>query len=96
MPQELVEDPFQMYGALPEHTTSEPHYDDDTLVQVMRVQQSVSPKDGASRREAVTRHLSMFVHFHLVSNMNDVDMAKITRKTLVLRAMLLILHRAKK
>ncbi|RAL61094.1 hypothetical protein DID88_010435 [Monilinia fructigena] len=43
---------------LPEHTTDDPHYDDDIAGEVARVQTAVSPKNGETRVEAVTRHLN--------------------------------------
>ena len=44
---------------LPEHSTSDPHYDPDIASEVTRVQSTVSPSGSESRVHAVTRHLSM-------------------------------------
>ncbi|KAJ7739658.1 iq calmodulin-binding motif protein [Mycena maculata] len=43
---------------LPEHTTDDPHYDTDIAGEIARVQTSVSPHDGLTRMEAVTKHLN--------------------------------------
>ncbi|TLS26883.1 hypothetical protein PpBr36_04868 [Pyricularia pennisetigena] len=42
----------------PEHTTSDPHYDATISAEVRRVQASVTPLPGESRRAAVTKHLN--------------------------------------
>ncbi|KAI7914537.1 phospholipase D Active site motif protein [Pyricularia oryzae] len=42
----------------PEHTTSDPHYDATISAEVRRVQASVTPIPGESRRAAVTKHLN--------------------------------------
>jgi len=42
---------------LEEHSTEDPHYDDDIAAEVSRVQTHVSPKDGESRMQAVGRLL---------------------------------------
>ena len=43
---------------LPEHLTTDPHYDIDIAGEVARVQQSVSPNDRLTRLEATTAHLN--------------------------------------
>ncbi|KAH0548611.1 hypothetical protein GP486_007845, partial [Trichoglossum hirsutum] len=40
------------------HTTDDPHYDPDIVSEALRVQTSVSPSEGVSRMQAVTKHLS--------------------------------------
>lgn len=53
-----IEKPSSPQSPLPEHTTDDPHYDDDIAGEVARVQTAVSPKQGETRVEAVTRHLN--------------------------------------
>ncbi|KAH8678575.1 hypothetical protein BGZ60DRAFT_468049 [Tricladium varicosporioides] len=58
LPQSQIEHPSSTNSQLLEHTTDDPHYDDDIAGEVARVQSAVSPKEGESRIEAVTRHLN--------------------------------------
>ncbi|KAH6676232.1 hypothetical protein B0J14DRAFT_477411 [Halenospora varia] len=58
LPQSQIEHPSSIDAPLPEHTTDDPHYDDNIAGEVARVQTAVSPKRGESRVEAVTRHLN--------------------------------------
>ena len=58
LPQSQIEHPSPANSLLPEHTTDDPHYDDDIAGEVARVQTAVSPKSGETRLEAVTRHLN--------------------------------------
>ena len=44
---------------LPEHLSTDPHYDPDIASEVTRAQSVLSPRGGESRMNAVTRHLSM-------------------------------------
>jgi hypothetical protein len=43
---------------LPEHTTSDPHYDPDIASEVTRVQSVMTPTGSESHVNVVTRHLS--------------------------------------
>lgn len=43
---------------IPEHTTTDPHYDDNLAGEVHRVQASVSSKTGETAMQAVTKHLN--------------------------------------
>lgn len=45
-------------SSLEQHTTKNPHYDPDIQAEVLRVNSSVQPREGESRTQAVTRHLS--------------------------------------
>lgn len=45
---------------LPEFTPDHPHYDPDIASEARRVNGLLFPKEGESRREAATRHLSMY------------------------------------
>ena len=45
---------------LAEHTSKDPHYDVDIAGEVARVQNSLRPRLGESRVQAVTRHLSRY------------------------------------
>lgn len=58
IPQSQIEHPSSSRNLLPEHTTDDPHYDEDIAGEVARVQTAVSPKNGETRVEAVTRHLN--------------------------------------
>ncbi|KAL5330027.1 hypothetical protein ACEPPN_003551 [Leptodophora sp. 'Broadleaf-Isolate-01'] len=58
LPQSQIEHPSPENNLLPEHTTDDPHYDVDIAGEVARVQTAVSPKNGETRIEAVTRHLN--------------------------------------
>ncbi|CZS88896.1 related to IQ calmodulin-binding motif protein [Rhynchosporium graminicola] len=58
LPQSQIEHPSPVDNLLPEHTTDDPHYDVDIAGEVARVQTAVSPKNGETRIEAVTRHLN--------------------------------------
>jgi phosphatidylserine/phosphatidylglycerophosphate/cardiolipin synthase-like enzyme len=46
---------------LPEHTTKDPHYDDDFEKEARRVNESLEPRHGQSKTQGVTRHLSKFM-----------------------------------
>ena len=48
---------------LPEHTARDPHWDIDIAAEVRRAQSVLSPKEGESRMQAVTRHLSLSIKF---------------------------------
>lgn len=58
IPESQIKNPNVTDHPLPEHTTDDPHYDVDIADEVARVQASVSPKQGETRVEAVTRHLN--------------------------------------
>jgi len=58
LPQSQIKHPSPENNLLPEHTTDDPHYDVDIAGEVARVQTAVSPKNGETRIEAVTRHLN--------------------------------------
>ncbi|KAL2070490.1 hypothetical protein VTL71DRAFT_13516 [Oculimacula yallundae] len=58
LPQSQIQHPSPENNILPEHTTDDPHYDFDIAGEVARVQTAVSPKNGETRVEAVTRHLN--------------------------------------
>lgn len=58
LPQSQIERPSGSSSLLPEHTTDDPHYDEDIAGEVARIQTAVSPKDGETRVQAVTRHLN--------------------------------------
>jgi hypothetical protein len=53
-----IQKPTTNSKTLPEHTTDDPHYDVDIAGEVARVQTAVSPKEGETRVQAVTRHLN--------------------------------------
>lgn len=50
--------PAETANALPEHTADEPHYDENIAGEVLRVQASVTAKDGETTLQAVNRHLN--------------------------------------
>lgn len=58
LPQSQIEHPSSSADALLEHTADDPRYDNDIAGEVARVQTAVSPKQGETRVEAVTRHLN--------------------------------------
>ena len=58
IPQSQMEHPSSSNDLLPEHKTDDPHYDIDIAGEIARIQTAVSPKQGESRVEAVTRHLN--------------------------------------
>jgi phosphatidylserine/phosphatidylglycerophosphate/cardiolipin synthase-like enzyme len=58
IPQSQIEHPSPAKKPLPEHTADDPHYDDDIAAEVARVQTAVSPREGETRVQAVTRHLN--------------------------------------
>jgi hypothetical protein len=58
VPEFQIRKPIANSKTLPEHTTDDPHYDDDIAGEVARVQTAVSPKEGETRVQAVTRHLN--------------------------------------
>ena len=49
---------------LPEHTGDDPHWDPDIAAEVKRAQSVLSSKEGESRMQAVTRHLSKLPSFY--------------------------------
>ncbi|KAH8809008.1 hypothetical protein F5884DRAFT_674832 [Xylogone sp. PMI_703] len=53
-----LEGSFSSRDSLPEHTSDDPHYDDDIAGEVARVQAAVSSKPGETQMKAVTRHLN--------------------------------------
>jgi phosphatidylserine/phosphatidylglycerophosphate/cardiolipin synthase-like enzyme len=57
LPESRIEHPSPA-NALPEHTADDPHYDVDIAGEIARVQTAVSPKQGETRVQAVTRHLN--------------------------------------
>lgn len=58
IPQQQIADPASRAQPLPEHTTDDPHWDDDIAGEVARVQASVSGSTPQSAMEAITRHLN--------------------------------------
>lgn len=58
LPQSQILQPTSANALHPEHTADDPHYDNDIAGEVARVQIAVSPKEGETRGEAVTRHLN--------------------------------------
>lgn len=58
IPQSQIENPTGSENDLPEFTTDQLYYDDDIAGEVARIQHSVSPKEGETRVEAVTRCLN--------------------------------------
>ncbi|KAJ7632146.1 hypothetical protein FB45DRAFT_494404 [Roridomyces roridus] len=55
---EQIAHPSPEDAPLPEHLTTDPHYDVDIAGEIARVQTAVSPGPGVTRMEAVTRHLN--------------------------------------
>ena len=51
-------------GLLPELTTQDPHYDETIEMEARRVNDTVRPRQGETRTQAVTRHLSMMLQIH--------------------------------
>ena len=51
---------------LPEHLSTDPHYDPDIASEVTRAQSVLSPRGGESRMNAVTRHLSMYAYWFTI------------------------------
>ncbi|OIW31905.1 hypothetical protein CONLIGDRAFT_572063 [Coniochaeta ligniaria NRRL 30616] len=58
IPQQQIADPTSHAQPLPEHTTDDPHWDDDIAGEVARVQASVSGPTPQSAMDAITRHLN--------------------------------------
>lgn len=58
IPQQQIANPSSPSQPLPEHTTDDPHWDDDIAGEVARVQSSVSGPTAESAMDAVTRHLN--------------------------------------
>jgi phosphatidylserine/phosphatidylglycerophosphate/cardiolipin synthase-like enzyme len=56
--QSQIHQPAIPQDALPESTNEEPQYDDDIAGEVARVQMEVSPKNGETRMQSVTRLLN--------------------------------------
>ncbi|KAI1468868.1 uncharacterized protein F4812DRAFT_458396 [Daldinia caldariorum] len=57
-----LHNPLIPRGALPEHTSDAPHYDEDLAGEIRRVQASVSQKPDETRMQAVSRHLNHTVN----------------------------------
>lgn len=53
---------------LPEHSTDDPHYDEDIAREVTRIQAQLSPKPGQTHLQAVTRLLNHTVNLGFVGN----------------------------
>jgi phosphatidylserine/phosphatidylglycerophosphate/cardiolipin synthase-like enzyme len=51
--------------ALPQNTSSDPHFDPDIAAEVTRIQSFMTPRNGESHMNAVTRCLSMHHQFHI-------------------------------
>ena len=58
IPETQIQQPSSKDHPLPEHMTTDPHYDVDIAGEVARVQTGVSPRPGETRMQAVTRHLN--------------------------------------
>lgn len=56
--QQQIADPTSHAQPLPEHTTDDPHWDEDIAGEVARVQAAVSGSTPQSAMEAITRHLN--------------------------------------
>lgn len=56
--QSISQSQIEQPKSLPEHTTDDPHYDNNMGDEVVRVQAAVSPRTGETRVEAVARHLN--------------------------------------
>ncbi|KAI0144306.1 IQ calmodulin-binding motif protein [Xylariaceae sp. FL1272] len=61
------------YKELPEHTTENPHYDDDIAGEVSRVQAAVSSKPDETAMHAVTRHLNHTINVGFPGNAPECD-----------------------
>ncbi len=58
LPQAQIAEPTSGQVNLPEHSSDDPHYDDDIAGEVARVQSEVSSRPGETRMQAVTRLLN--------------------------------------
>lgn len=58
IPQSQIQDPSPQSNLLPEHTTDDPHWDDDIAGEIARVQTAVSAKPGETQMQAINRHLN--------------------------------------
>ncbi|KAH1821878.1 hypothetical protein KXX35_001128 [Aspergillus fumigatus] len=58
---------------LPEHTTLEPHYDCDIQHEAQRVNDTIRPRAGESKTQAVTRHLNTTIQRDTTGNAPDSD-----------------------
>lgn len=58
--EEIVEDGKR--ERLPLHAAGDPHYDNDIAGEVTRMQSVMTPRDGESAVEVVTRHLNLATH----------------------------------
>ena len=58
LPQSQIVQPTSAQVNLPEHSSDDPHYDDDIAGEVARVQSEVSSRPGETRMQAVTRLLN--------------------------------------
>lgn len=65
--------PEEQGETLPELTTDDQHYDSDIGQEAQRVNGMVEPREGESRTQAVTRHLSMlsYEQFSIQTDMTD-------------------------
>jgi hypothetical protein len=66
---------------LPEHTTQDPHYDCDIHQEAQRVNDTIRPREGESKNEAVTHHLSMLPPLWTDLKLNDDSDTTIQRDT---------------
>ncbi|KFY02315.1 hypothetical protein O988_02207 [Pseudogymnoascus sp. VKM F-3808] len=71
LPSSFISDPLQS-KLLPEHLTTDPHYDIDIAGEVARVQQSVSPNDKLTRLEATAAHLNHTKNVDFPSSIADI------------------------
>jgi phosphatidylserine/phosphatidylglycerophosphate/cardiolipin synthase-like enzyme len=71
LPSSFISDPLQS-KPLPEHLTTDPHYDIDIAGEVARVQQSVSPNDKLTRLEATAAHLNHTKNVDFPSSIADI------------------------
>ncbi|OJJ47235.1 hypothetical protein ASPZODRAFT_151760 [Penicilliopsis zonata CBS 506.65] len=68
--EDVTETPSQM---LPEHTTTDPHYDPSIQLEALRMNDVVKPRDGESRTHAVTRHLNTTIQPSTTGDAPDED-----------------------
>ncbi|KAI1818410.1 hypothetical protein GGS20DRAFT_288209 [Poronia punctata] len=62
----------------PEHTTDDPHYDDNLEEEARRAQAAVSAKPGETAMAAVTRHLNHTVNVGFIGDAPDCDCGAMT------------------
>ncbi|KAF7157185.1 hypothetical protein CNMCM6106_002267 [Aspergillus hiratsukae] len=58
---------------LPEHTTQDPHYDCDIQQEAQRVNDTIRPRGGESKTQAVTRHLNTTIQRDTTGDAPDSD-----------------------